>query len=160
MPFLIYFLSATYLKEVCKDSDNGKVDTIRRGCSDYNEIPKRCGRYDDFEFSANSMCCACKGKYLTNCFRKYGQSESNNVNNYLMHHLFKCNKTWILSFKASCICEFSNGGIGRNGIMCNHYGDFQNFFSCSNEELCTGPTRREKVVKSTDVHLLLCSGKL
>lgn len=90
-----------------------------------------------------------------------------------MYHLFKYHKTCILSFnlilqndfilmflKASCICEFSNSGKGRNGVMCNNYGVFQNLFSCYDYQFCTGPTRKEKAVKSTDVRLLLCSGRL
>ena len=63
--------------------------------------------------------------------------------------------------KASCICEFSNGGKGMNGIMCNYYGDFERYFSCFNhDEFCTGPTSTEKAVKIADARSLLCSGKL
>lgn len=74
VPLLIYFLSTTYLNEVCKDNDNGKRDKVGNGCAMYNKSPFVCGIFDDDDFSANSMCCACKGKFLKNCFRKCGQS--------------------------------------------------------------------------------------
>ena len=62
--------------------------------------------------------------------------------------------------QASCICEFSNGGRGKNGIMCNYYGDFENFFSCLDDEFCTGPTIKERAVENNVARSLLCSGKL
>ena len=60
--------------------------------------------------------------------------------------------------EASCICEFSNGGRGRNGIMCNYYGFFERYLSCSDEEFCTGSTNEEKAVESSMASSLLCSG--
>ena len=63
MVLLITCLSTTYLKEVCHDSDNGKKDELGFDCRIwYNDFPEDCGKYDNDDFSANSMCCACKGK--------------------------------------------------------------------------------------------------
>merc|ERR1719295_2211869 len=46
----------------CQDSDNGKTDRFRHDCKNYyNKYPSLCGKFDDDDFSANSMCCACKG---------------------------------------------------------------------------------------------------
>jgi len=45
----------------CKDSDNGKTDELGEDCksSMYHNTPENCGRYDDDDFTANSMCCEC-----------------------------------------------------------------------------------------------------
>ena len=62
---LIQYLSTIYFKEVCQDIINGKTDYyahFAHDCTYYYKYPKYCGRYDDDDFSANSMCCACKGK--------------------------------------------------------------------------------------------------
>ena len=62
-PLLMYCLSTTYFKEVCHDSDDGKKDKYGDNCTSwYNKKPEYCGRFDDNDFSADSMCCACKGK--------------------------------------------------------------------------------------------------
>ena len=46
----------------CVDTDHGATDTYRTGCSVYYTHPSYCGtRYDDQDFTANSMCCACGG---------------------------------------------------------------------------------------------------
>ena len=75
MSLLISFLSTICFKEECQDSDNGKTDSRGFNCTlVYNKYPKYCGDYDDDDFTANSMCCACKGKFLKNYFRKWGQS--------------------------------------------------------------------------------------
>lgn len=43
----------------CEDTNNGALDTFHDGCEWYNEFPRSCGRYDDEDFQANEMCCAC-----------------------------------------------------------------------------------------------------
>ena len=45
----------------CTDSNNGKKDKWGDDCSWYQRNPWRCGKYDDDDFNANIMCCACKG---------------------------------------------------------------------------------------------------
>lgn len=62
--------------------------------------------------------------------------------------------------KASCMCEFSNGGRERSGILCNYYGNFTRVFSCTDEQFCTGPISEENAVESNVAHSLLCSGKM
>ena len=64
----------------------------------------------------------------------------------------KCNKVL-------CICEFSNGGSGKNGIMCNFNDSFARSFSCSKNSFCTGATSKEKAVDISRALDLLCSGK-
>ena len=62
MSFLISFLSTICFKGECQDSDEGKTDRSFNNCKTlYNDNPHRCGKYDDDNFFANSMCCACKG---------------------------------------------------------------------------------------------------
>ena len=47
----------------CQDTDNGTTDKYGASCANrYNDFPEYCGRYDDDDFKANVMCCACKGK--------------------------------------------------------------------------------------------------
>ena len=46
----------------CTDSSNGATDISNNTCDYYfNQGLYECGRLDDDDFSANEMCCACKG---------------------------------------------------------------------------------------------------
>ena len=59
------YLFLVHFKGGCLDSDNGKTDIYSRGCKSlYNEYPGSCGSDDDDDFFANSMCCACIGKFF------------------------------------------------------------------------------------------------
>ena len=42
------------------DQTNGAVDKYWNGCEFYDVDPHTCGKYDDEDFLANPMCCACK----------------------------------------------------------------------------------------------------
>ena len=44
----------------CSDTNDGALDTFHDGCEWYNEFPDGCGLYDDDDFTATEMCCACK----------------------------------------------------------------------------------------------------
>ena len=44
----------------CVDETNGAVDWWDKGCEYYDANPRKCGVYNDADFKANSMCCACK----------------------------------------------------------------------------------------------------
>ena len=45
----------------CTDTDNGATDEDGAGCAPfYNNNPQYCGVYDDDDFTANTMCCACQ----------------------------------------------------------------------------------------------------
>ena len=63
-----------YVSE-CKDTDNGAKDTEYRDCYWYTidgkEGPNKasCGAYDDDDFKAHKMCCACKDS--SKCFLSY-----------------------------------------------------------------------------------------
>ena len=50
-------------EESCKDMDDGVFDGAGDSCSWYNHnlTRKYCGKYDDEDFSASALCCACKG---------------------------------------------------------------------------------------------------
>jgi hypothetical protein len=43
----------------CENTDNGARDRIGNPCSRY--VESNCGRYDDVDFSSNTMCCICEG---------------------------------------------------------------------------------------------------
>ena len=45
----------------CKDSNNGTLDRDCDGCEYYDFHNADCGLYDDNDFSAEVMCCACGG---------------------------------------------------------------------------------------------------
>ena len=34
----------------------------------YDEYPEDCGKYDDSDFKAKTVCCACGGNFLANCY--------------------------------------------------------------------------------------------
>ena len=58
----VSYLSFSILLEgTCSDTANGATDTGRDGCDWYNDKPQECGKYDDDDFVANSVCCACGG---------------------------------------------------------------------------------------------------
>ena len=45
----------------CNDTDNGKTDRYGDNCADwYYDNPNDCGIFDDNDFTAILMCCACK----------------------------------------------------------------------------------------------------
>ena len=45
----------------CTNTDNGALDNTDDSCIGwYNDNPEDCGEYDDDDFSAKDMCCACK----------------------------------------------------------------------------------------------------
>jgi len=44
----------------CQDMNNGATDEYGDDCAYYNDYPENCGDYDDDDFTANTMCCACK----------------------------------------------------------------------------------------------------
>ena len=44
----------------CKDTDNGATDVWGYNCRSYDDILDKCGDLDDEDFTANTMCCACK----------------------------------------------------------------------------------------------------
>lgn len=49
-------------KAVCKNIDFSSIDTGGENCSgSYNEFPDLCGKYDDDDFIAELICCACGG---------------------------------------------------------------------------------------------------
>jgi len=54
----------------CDDSDNGATDSHGDGCWWYDSYPAYCGHFDDNDFKASRMCCACKkGKNRINTGR-------------------------------------------------------------------------------------------
>ena len=68
----------------CTDSSNGATDISNNTCDYYfNQGLYECGRLDDDDFSANEMCCACKGLFINNLISS--TSESNLVSNAWSH---------------------------------------------------------------------------
>ena len=62
MSLLQYFpkFSWTFkIKETCKNLDNGATDSYDDSCDWYDKYPGSCGKYDDDDFTAKTMCCAC-----------------------------------------------------------------------------------------------------
>jgi hypothetical protein len=50
---------------ICTDTTNGALDSGGDGCEYYELYPSSCftGTYDDFDFTASDMCCACGGGF-------------------------------------------------------------------------------------------------
>ena len=58
---LLIFLVYEIVSTVCTDKDNGATDVDGYNCADwYENYPEDCGFFDDEDFTANRMCCACK----------------------------------------------------------------------------------------------------
>lgn len=47
------------LYEDCQNTNGDAVDAYRSDCTWYDEFPEDCGRYDNRDFDAVEMCCAC-----------------------------------------------------------------------------------------------------
>ena len=61
-----YLCSSSYgrprrLDDSCGDTAHGATDVDGDGCGDYANYTSWCGAYDDNDFTANDMCCACGG---------------------------------------------------------------------------------------------------
>ena len=56
---------------------------------------------------------------------------------------------YFLSVETQCLCEFQNGGTGRNGIMCEKNGTFVKATSCIGSDFCVGPSSEEKALNGT-----------
>ena len=55
---LIYFPKC--FEGYCVDSENGATDRVGKTCKSYQGYEVLCGKYDDDDFSAKTMCCVCK----------------------------------------------------------------------------------------------------
>ena len=54
-----------WISGACIDTDDGKIDKSNGGCWWYYRSPEAsCGKHDDSDFKANSLCCACGGGKL------------------------------------------------------------------------------------------------
>ena len=56
---------AEYAGESCSKTNNGARDSQNYGCGSYSSRPEECGDFDDSDFEANEMCCACGGGLVT-----------------------------------------------------------------------------------------------
>ena len=53
----------------CVNTNNGATDSMGDNCVDwYDEYPEDCGKYDDNDFKAEIVCCACGGIFLANSY--------------------------------------------------------------------------------------------
>ena len=60
--FLVAYLFFRVYCEGCIDTDGDATDRDGDGCDDYSLNPHWCGgSYDDFDFTADAMCCVCGG---------------------------------------------------------------------------------------------------
>ena len=46
-------------EEECVDSEGDALDSTWDGCAGYWKWPSLCGAFDDDDFTAADMCCAC-----------------------------------------------------------------------------------------------------
>ena len=52
-------LKILFVIEPCINKDNGVTDNSGETCQYYTDFPEYCGEYDDHDFSARELCCAC-----------------------------------------------------------------------------------------------------
>ena len=57
----IVLYSSLNFSDSCNDGDSNSTDTWGDSCDWYGKMPEACGKYDDDDFFALSMCCVCKG---------------------------------------------------------------------------------------------------
>ena len=71
--YLILFISPSDLTIVldCDDESNGATDSFGDGCEYYMDYPHTCGLFDDEDFDANAMCCACLGNFRYDTMHQY-----------------------------------------------------------------------------------------
>ena len=43
----------------CFDTNNGAEGVDEENCESHREYPEFCGKYDDYDFKAHTMCCTC-----------------------------------------------------------------------------------------------------
>ena len=55
----------------CKNTAEDAKDSQGHGCGYYKNVPALCGDFDDDDFVASEMCCACKI-----IIEQYGEDES------------------------------------------------------------------------------------
>ena len=58
--------------ETCFSSSHGAGDSSGNGCDWYTSSQDSCGAFDDDDFDANKMCCACGGGTSTDLY-EYGE---------------------------------------------------------------------------------------
>ena len=75
-----FFITLCKAEANCMDTDNGATDSNGESCAYwYRWYPKDCGLYDDDDFTAKTMCCACKGI----CHFYDIDQGSNNLNEFI-----------------------------------------------------------------------------
>ena len=58
-------LTTLSMASSCTNTAFGATDSTRDGCEWYEQFPTACGDWDDDDFRANDMCCACDGGLST-----------------------------------------------------------------------------------------------
>ena len=59
--------------EECENVDYGRTDSRGMGCTSYDEKTSDCGENDDDDFTARTMCCACKGNCIISSNISYSE---------------------------------------------------------------------------------------
>ena len=62
MKFALSILFKKVSKENCFDTNNEGKDDSEDSCNWYYQSPEACGMFDDDDFKAHEMCCACKNQ--------------------------------------------------------------------------------------------------
>ena len=57
----------------CENLGSGRTDSREMGCTSYDEKTSDCGEYDDDDFTARTMCCACKGSCILSSYINYSE---------------------------------------------------------------------------------------
>ena len=50
-----------WISGTCIDTNYGRTDRAGDTCDYYDKYPNTCGSFDDSDFTATSLCCACGG---------------------------------------------------------------------------------------------------
>ena len=106
----------------CIDTNEDSEDKSNFGCERYNNLlPYHCGIFDDEDFNANKMCCACGGgRYgisLSYCFN------SNKVKTlYIVKIMFYKNVNISPHFLGKCV-NFDENKTDREGRDCDAYSE-------------------------------------
>lgn len=110
----------------CKDTDNGAKDRDLDDCADYTTSGHTdwCGHYDDRDFRANEMCCACGGGSTGQCRntdRGKTDQDGDSCEDYVGNERW-CGKYDDADFKSKEMCCACGGG--RGGATTRLFEDF------------------------------------
>jgi len=117
---LSWTVSVKGVNGFCIDIDGGVVDKDGDGCGWYTSHPGSCGEYDDANFTAASLCCACGGGTPGECIDTDQETDNGgDTCAWYYHQPQTCGEYDNTNFKAKEMCCACKGCDPKCG--CGYY---------------------------------------